>query len=620
MNRGRRAGVLLGFTLAVAIGPWVGGRPTSAHASTPSEPRRALLLVTEPATFREFMSEPAFRQLARAGGAGLLVTNQTYRSDATAAFKALVTGAGPIAGTSRVPTLITSLRPNPVLVCAEGEFCPPQPNGLQVSTTRTLSSAAEIARRFAAAVPGANTLIIVLSLQPTAGMNRVGDEASPIVMAEGVPSRLFPTNGPMHALTSETTRFTGVVANVDVAPTILAFFDVPVPSSMSGSPIRVTGAGAPFTLDRRQIEYRSIRAPLQIAEGIFVSGAGLAVIIGLLALDRRGRISPRAALAWRVLMLVVVALPIPLALGGLLPRFTYATVGVWIVVWTGLITVLALTVRRSDPMFALTFLGIAGLVVLFADLLFGAHGLRVPLLGGTMFEGVRMYGLPNAFISTLLASGLFCAARLDVQRGAILLAACGLVAGLPQLGADVGASITLFAAAGLWWQLRSRGRLGIRELVVAFLVTVAGLAVVLLVSRFGTSAPTHATRFVEQTGTSPSSAVAEVRHRLWVGIHQVASYPVSAIPLIGLPIVLWAAVRAPGVIGRGFARAPRWRDVTIVTALAAAVAYIANDTGMAAAAPSLLYCVAAIAYPAFVYSTGPPPARAVEREREASAA
>ena len=159
-------------------------------------------------------------------------------------------------------------------------------------------------------------------------------------------------------------------------------------------------------------------------------------------------------------------------------------------------------------------------------------------------------------------------------------------------------------------------------MVLAFLVTVAGLAVVLLVSRFLTSSPTHATRFVERTGSSPSSALSEIGHRLWVGVHQIVSYPVSVIPLIGLPAMLWVAVRRPGVVGRGFAGAPAWRDVAIVLALAAAVAYIANDTGMAAAAPAFLYGMAAIAYPAFAFARRSPTPSETRggREREASAA
>src|SRR4029077_13487734 len=184
-------------------------------------------------------------------------------------------------------------------------------------------------------------------------------------------------------------------------------------------------------------------------------------------------------------------------------------------------------------------LGAAGLVFLAVDLALGSVGLRIPLLGGTMFDGSRYYGLPNAFESTLLASGLFVATRFDPLRGGILLFACGLLAGFPSLGADVGGSIVLFTAAGLWWQLRSRGRLRWREAAVSLGVAGAGLPVVLIANRLFATEPTHITRFVQTGGSSATSGLDVIRHRLAAGFRQVGESPASLIPLLGLPVVLW---------------------------------------------------------------------------------
>src|SRR5207248_11806241 len=53
--------------------------------------------------------------------------------------------------------------------------------------------------------------------------------------------RLLVVAGPGHThslLTSATTRSPGIVANTDVAPTLLGWMDVAAPSSMVGHPIR----------------------------------------------------------------------------------------------------------------------------------------------------------------------------------------------------------------------------------------------------------------------------------------------------------------------------------------------------------------------------------------------
>ena len=69
----------------------------------------------------------------------------------------------------------------------------------------------------------------------------------------------------------------------------------------------------------------------------------------------------------------------------------------------------------------------------------GGTAFGMPLLGGTMFDGVRYYGLPNAFISILLGSALLVAAALNPVPGTLLLFGVGLFAGFPGVGADVGA-------------------------------------------------------------------------------------------------------------------------------------------------------------------------------------
>ena len=213
-----------------------------------------------------------------------------------------------------------------------------------------------------------------------------------------------------------------------------------------------------------------------------------------------------------------------------------------------------------------------------------------------MFDGARFFGLPNFAISPLLASALFVAAGLSTGWGTAVLVAAGLLAGWPSLGADVGGSITLFAAAGLWFAIRrTGGRLRPSGVAIAAAVTVAGLGVVLLVSRLS-GTPTHATRFVERTGSRLASAFSTVGERLGVGVRLVARDPAVLLPLIGLVVILWLAVRRPGILRRGLADR-RWRNTIGVLIAAALVSYVVNDTGSTAAAPAFLYAMVAILVP-----------------------
>src|SRR5262249_14674127 len=157
-------------------------------------------------------------------------------------------------------------------------------------------------------------------------------------------------------------------------------------------------------------------------------------------------------------------------LAGWLPRLTYGVVIPYVIGFSVILAGLSMVAGRRWPLGPFTVLGIAGVTALVLDLVFGGHGLRIPLLGGTMLDGVRLYGLPNAFAGTFRARALFVAFRLGPVAGGALVFACGLVAGLPHLGADLGGSATMFLAAGLWWQLRSRDRFGFTQLAATLAV------------------------------------------------------------------------------------------------------------------------------------------------------
>ena len=450
-----------------------------------------------------------------------------------------------------------------------------------------------------------NVQVIVAAPLASKKMDLVGDEVTPIVIASGRPDRLLHSMGAMHAVRSETTRQTGLVANVDVAPTILDFFGIPIPSEMDGQPIEMTDDPAPFKLHRLHLEQRRIRVPIQLAEVAFVSAAGLVAIVALLVQARRRGLPTRLAKALRFLALCGVALPIPLMLGGLLPRLTYRAVVPFVVLSVVFLAALARSSRWPGPTGPFLFLGLVGVAVVVVDAMLGWRGARIALIGGTMFDGARFYGLPNAFLSVVLASALFVAAALPAFTGFLLLVAVGLFAGFPSLGADIGGAITLFFAASLWWVLRTRPRFGLKELAFVAGVTALGLGAVLLANRYLSGTPTHATAFVERTGRGLGGTLREFGARSRIGFEQLGRAPAALIPLVGLPAVLAVVLRQPGPIGAGLAIAgERWKHALIVLTLSGIVAFFANDTGLAAAAPVFLYAMSGMAYPAWFVAGG----------------
>jgi hypothetical protein len=579
-------------------------------------------------SFEEMLSALPFRELARAGGTGLMTT-KTSASGVAAQFAAVgngaiglgvgtptllakelrrsglayceAAGAGPfsILADPQTPDCLGVSDPS-IVVFRAGEYAPVQARDRVIDGLR--GGFGSILLNDIPALPDRETMVLVVDPSRSGAMDAVGDEVTPVLMAIGRPSGLFSSSGSTRGLTSDTTRQDGLVANVDVAPTILDFFGIPIPKAMTGNPIRIDGTVDVAHLHELHLDQRRIRLPFQLGLVAFISALGLLTIAALVWVRVRGPVPAWVASGLRFLILCGVALMIPLMAGGLLPRHTYWVVVPFVVVSAVALAAIARLARWPGPMGPFAFLGVTALAFMVVDALFGWRGLRIPLLGGTMFDGARFYGIPNAFLATLLGSSLFVATLLGPWAGTAFLFGAGLFAGFPSLGADLGGSATLFLAAGLWWAFRTRDRSPAARIVAASIIVLGGLAIVVLANRYLPGAPTHIAGFVERTGSGLAGIWHTFTSRLDGAIGQLQDVPAAWIPMLGLVVVLAAALIRPEPVGSGFAVAGlTWRDAIIVLTLAGMAAFFANDTGVAAAAPVFLYAATAMAYPSLLF-------------------
>lgn len=599
-----------------------------------------VLILVEGVSFKDAMAAPEIRALARAGGAALMTNRVPEDADDPLWYRYSTIGAGGLVGGRGVPGLLRmALKRGGVDMCMEsaGEGRRPSRGyryvGLLAGPTdlcedviepdsdrrwvRVVDGAedldlAAMAARAVHLRPGGETLVMVVSAGPSAQMQARGEELTPLVMAKRALGRPIPPRGPLHALTSDGTRQRGLVSNVDVAPTILSFLRLDIPAEMEGRPIRAIDEPAPFDLYRRYLEHRRIRFPVQIAALVYICLSFSLAVFALVWITLRKSIGEGVARLIRLTSLGAVSLYLSLLVGGTLPRLTYGFVIPFLVVSTVLLTLLAERTRSRGPLAPLVFLGALCFGFVVVDEALGGEAFRVPLLGGTMFEGARFYGLPNAFIALLLGGALLLAYRLEPAAGAALLVGAGLSAGFPDLGANVGASTTLFVAAGVWLALRLRGRPDVRGLGIAAAVTAAGLAVVLLANRFLADTATHAGTFVEESG-GVGGAWSTFTDRLGLAREQLFENPAAWLPMIGLAVVLLLVLRPRGAVDWGLRRDPRWRLAMVALTVASIAAFFANDTGVAAAAPGFLFALAGVTYPVLVPGA-PDPVPMVEGE------
>ena len=508
------------------------------------EDSSALIVLVPGTSFEDLMAIPDVAALARAGGAALLVN-----ADDVEAFE----------GTS-----------------VAGE-------DLLVVDPADADRFAEIVRdrieqaggRFDPASEG-DVMIMAVGADPTEP-TMVGG----IVLATGALDELFPEQPEQGSLTSDSTRRDGVVTGGDVRATLVDRFGgagLVAETSPVGSPIEIVQGPPPFELHERYLAQRQMYVPVGTAAAIYLAIAGLGAL-AILGLGDRAPSRTRRIFGWASLS--VPALATGLLAAGHLPELTYATVVPFVAIVTVFGTLAFAPLEHRDVLLVPAGIGIAVLAYFALETILGWTGMLTPLVGGSQLDGGRFYGLPNVAIGVLVGSSLWIAQRLRTAQGVALIAAVALFSGLPYLGSNLGAGVTLFAAAGLWLAVRERERLGVVKGVGVFLgVMLLGLAVVLLAHAVS-PLETHVSRFEEDV--RGLGGVAErFMDRLQVGFDLIARNPFALIPVVGLPIAIAAVLWPPGPLRRSLERSAAWRDAVLVTLLAGVVAYLANDSGPAA--------------------------------------
>ncbi|MEX0991501.1 MAG: hypothetical protein WD004_04435 [Actinomycetota bacterium] len=630
--------------------------PATAHEGE-EHPKQVFLVLVDGASFEELMAVPEFRQLARAGGAGLLSVRTTDDDEGFGPYVTLGAGtrsAGPevlqvdseissasapaIAGVDAkpleelneghstpgllgetlrergfervivladfadgVPGLLTAMdRDGRVdAIGSEGSASfnvygadPARlAEGLGISRAEAMRMIGHDVHSLVDASLADEALVMVLSPDTTPAMDEEGDELAPIVMAEGIPPGLFPVAGEMGTLTSSTTHRAGVVSNEDVGPTILRYFDIPIPAEMHGAPIDIVrDARAPFGLHQRHLDARALWLPVQVIAGIVM----LLILAGILAcavMRRRG--SAAAGRAGAYLALAVPTIGAALLAAGSLPVLTFPVVVGFVLVVTFGVPALAATQRKRGELVPPALVGGAILIYLVIENAFGWPSMLTTFLGGTGLDGARFYGIPNVDVGLALGAAMWIVPILRTKwEGFVLVCLVGLLVGLPWFGANHEAAI--FFAAGAWLALDGTWRrLTWRRALLIVGVTVAGLAVVFLADALA-STPTHGTRFLQEPGLS--GVLSKLWDRLEIGFRLLALNPIGIGYLIAVPVLLVFTIRPRGRLRATLEAEPRWRASMAVLLASGVVAYLGNDTGVSAVGFGFAAAAAGLAY------------------------
>jgi hypothetical protein len=380
-------------------------------------------------------------------------------------------------------------------------------------------------------------------------------------------------------LTSDSTRTSGYVLSTDVAPTILRWLKVPVPSQVSGQPIRTEGK-----VDVPAIE--SLVARMDVISSRRGPVIGLNVVVWLAALLlaallSRGRLARPAV---RTLALAIVYLPFVLLVGAALEPGEAAErlLALFLSPFLAGLTLLLLRGYR-----ALAMASAITVLVYAIDVIAGSSLTSLSLLGPNPGLGVRFYGIGNeleALLAVLVVAGAGAAlsgfAPVASRRAeAIAFLAVGLLAAFVfaagRFGADVGAAI-VFPVGAVVAAVIVAGR-GRRTAVLAAIAAPFAVLALLALIDLLSGANAHLTRSVLDAGGLGDLADVAQR-RLQLSAHSFGRPVLLAFLPVVLAVAVFAYVRRDR-LRKWLERVPAMRAGLLGALAATAIGALANDSG-----------------------------------------
>jgi hypothetical protein len=497
-----------------------------------------------------------------------------------------------------------------------------------VADAATRRSALEaIDRRLARLAVPADAVVVVI------GSSTTDAQPALTVAAAGLPVGAA-SNGSC-SLTSASTRRSGNVQTIDVAPTVLEAFGLERPASMSGQPWRITDGGCTSVggdgVTRADATALADAAERTAARDAAVGPVSVAMILAVMA---------AAVLAWRgsrgarAVAIVAAAIPLTSSIAGLTA---------WHQLSTPVVVVSTFAVAAVIASFANAFgsrLGACGAgsrrtaglevlaaatwLVLVVDLWSGGRLQIDTVFGSTPTTGGRFRGLGNlafglfgATAVWVVASGRYLVQRPSERRSApraeptaqrrpliwIWVGSVGLATvvavGAPSLGSDVGGTLAIVPA------LVVVGSVVLGRTVRVGRIVVAGAAAVVVVVGFALwdrSRPedqrTHLGRFADRLVDGGGGEI--VRRKLAGSWAMFTSSPFSIAFGVALVVAVVGVVAQRQRFAAWLARTPPLAFVAPAWLVLAVIGTAVNDSGIAVpammsvvAVPSIIHAVVA---------------------------
>lgn len=407
-------------------------------------------------------------------------------------------------------------------------------------------------------------------------------------------------------LASPTTRRSGLITNLDLAPSLLSFFKIAPHRSMLGNCMDVVASSDSLAvlndMNSQMVSTFNARIPVLV---MYITLVVLAVIMGILALTiprQHNRVS-RRILGVTTLKCVFVSLmlmPIAFLVAPGLGIYSAASTAIFVVLASLLVSI-ALNLVIRNPWMLLAVIGTVIAIPLILDLLTGSKLLQKSVLSYDPIAGIRFYGLGNETAGIVISTAILAVCSfLDQMRSirilhmvvaGLLFAGVIAIIGAPGYGTDFGGMLTAMAAFG-FTIAKMNGRVSLRKMLLWS--TLGGTAILILILAshmvLDPSKQSHIGHAFTQAEKSGPLFLLDIAIRKWSMNLRLIQSSVWSVVLFSLIIGLGILFRRPaGIMKHSLGKHTVMNAGFMGMLVGIIVAMITNDSGVSMAATSMIF-------------------------------
>lgn len=444
-------------------------------------------------------------------------------------------------------------------------------------------------------IEGDPTVLMLVTPYPSDDAAARGERLTPVVIyEEGAPGGL---------LWSGTTRRMGIIGNVDIAPTVLGYFDIE-PIGMIGRGVTTVAADDGISyiqyLNRRVVNTSLQRYRILYSFAVYQM---LASVAALLTIVFRKRIPAKWYNPVAFCLLGTIVAPFTLLILPLLGVLTITLNYIFLIIITGILIIVLYYLGRKEPLNIILYASLLVSAGLILDIGLGQNLIKNSILGYDPIIGARYYGIGNEYMGVLIGAVLIFTTtlldRYNMNKYFVILfyLLTTIVIAFPTMGANVGGTITAVFAF-LFTSIRLlQKKINIKRLIYILIGVISVVVVMAVIDLFFMENHSHLASAIQQiVDNGPIVIYQIITRKIAMNIRVMGVTVWSRVLLMTIAIVGILFYRPAGIIKKITSTYPNmtigWGGIIV----ACGVSFAVNDSGVVSAATTIIFLSTTILY------------------------